>query len=244
MIVSGQGAVRIAAVATTRLVPAENLAGNSWAQAALLCLRDADSTMANRTALTELGNDMMAARPVDRIGILFDLGSGLASVDYCVRTADADLCALLRAREKAAIAPDDDIYGAFDAAGADYVSVSRLGRIETFGRRPAVVPPLDLPAPPDHTACMAFVPPQQADDAPFDEATYGAFRVLHGIFADPALFRLKQSVIDAVRNGAAPDSVTIVGEEHRAAARVALRQLEKRDGRPILPDRWRETFDV
>lgn len=243
-IVSETGAVRIAVIAMARLVPGEGLSGNSWSQAGLLCLREGDAAMAKRSVLTELGNDMMAARPVDRLGTLFDLGLGGEYTDLCIRTADEALSAILRAREGSAVSANDEIFDALDGADADFLAVSRLGRIETFGRwqRPAV--PLDLPAPSGYAASMAFTPPRPADDGPFDEATYGAFRVLYGIFAEPDLVRLKQTVVDALKEGARPETVTATGADERLAVGVLLRQLAQRDGSSENLTRWHEAFDV
>ena len=178
-ILAQSGAVRVAVMANARLVPAEGLSGDFWVQAGLLCLRDGDAGMAKRTVLTELGSDMLAARSVDRLGTLFDLGRGGAQTDLCVRSADAELCALLRARE---------------------------GRV------------------------------MESDD--------GAFRVLYGIFADPALVKLKQSVGDALRNGGAPDSLNIGVPDERLAVAVMLRQLARRDGPSEILSRWLDAFEA
>ena len=242
-IVGAQCAVRIAAVAGTRLVPAEGLTAHSWGQAGLLCLPKGDATMSRRKTLTELGNDLMAGRPADRLGTLFDLGLGDDSVDLCVRTADPELCAALREKIGEPLGKDDAFLQWLDDAKVDYVASSRLGRIESFGRRPGRLEPLAAGAPSSQTSCIAFVPPQQAADVPFDEATYGAFRVLYGVFGDPALVRLKESVAEAVRNGAEPGSVTAEGPEAKTAVAVTLRQIERRDGASDLLDRWRAAFD-
>jgi len=243
-IVGAHGAVRIAAVAGARLVPAEGLTARSWDQAGLLCLPEGDAPMSRRKMLTELGNDLMAGRPVDRLGTLFDLGLGDDSVDLCVRTANPELCAALRAKIGETLAEDDAFLRRLDDAGVDYVASSRLGRIETFGRRLVRLVPLAASPPAGQTACMAFVPPQQAADGEFDEATYGAFRVLYGIFGDPSLVRLKESVAEAVRGGAEPGSIAAEGPEAKTAVAVTLRQIERRDGASDLLARWRASFDL
>ncbi|NKB56865.1 MAG: hypothetical protein GKS00_11070 [Alphaproteobacteria bacterium] len=163
VIVTDRGAVRIALAGLVQLAPVEIATGQTWSQAALLCLREDDARMPRRTALTELGSDMMAARPEDRVGTLFDLGLGLAEADCCVRTADPSLYDLLQTKVGNNVADDTALMDAIKAARADYVTVSRLGRIEAFGgalcdRRPAP----SLPTPVGYAACLAFVPPQQA----------------------------------------------------------------------------------
>ncbi|NKB56866.1 MAG: hypothetical protein GKS00_11075 [Alphaproteobacteria bacterium] len=46
-----------------------------------------------------------------------------------------------------------------------------------------------------------------------------------------------------MRNGKAPDSITIDGEPERMVARVGLRQLEWLDGPSEILTRWRRVFD-
>ena len=243
-ILSAAGAVRITANATTRLIPAEGLTARSWAQAGLLCLREDEAAMAARTVLTELGSDMLATRPIDRIGILFDLGYGCGGIDCCVRTADDDLLRLLREHEGESIRENEDLLRTIDRAGADHVAISRLGRIENFGHRRQAIAPLAVSPPSGYLPCLAFVPPQQSCGAGFDEATHGAFRVLYGIFGDPELVRLKEAVIDAVRRGDAPGKVATEGSDAQLAVRVTLRQLAHRDGHSDTLERWRTAFGV
>lgn len=243
-IVSEDGAVRITVNAMTRLAPVECLNGDSWAQAGLLCLRNGDSTMARRAVLTELGSDVMAARPADRMGILFDLGLGREFADCCIRTNDDALCETLRTRVGDSIADDAAFLNAINEAGANYVTMSRLGRIETFGAAPYMRPTApSFPPPIGYDACMALVLPLQIAGTAFDEATYGAFRVLNGIFGEPAHRQLKQSVIDAVKNGDVPEIVSPVDDAERALIRVTLRQIERIDGVSENLTRWRGRYD-
>lgn len=243
-IVAEGGAVRITVNAMTRLAPVECLNGESWAQAGLLCLRNGDSGMARRAVLTEMGSDMMAARPTDRLGILFDLGIGREFADCCIRTSNDALCETLRKRVGEAVADDDALLEAINEAGSDYVTMSRLGRVETFGAAPSKRNDEPIfPPPAGYDACMAMVLPLQAADAAIDDATYGAFRVLSGIFGEPAHRQLKQSVMDGVRNGDAPESVTSADEAERALIQVTLRQMERIDGVSENLTRWREQYD-
>lgn len=242
-IISKDGAVRITVNAMTRLAPVECLNGESWAQAGLLCLRNGDSRMARRSVLTEMGSDMMATRPADRLGILFDLGLGREFVDCCIRTDDDALCKTLRKRVGEAIEDDDALLNAISEAGADYVTMSRLGRVETFDTAPTKRKDEPIfPPPVGYDACIALVLPLQAADAAIDDATYGAFRVLSGIFGEPAHRQLKQSVMDAVRNGSAPDSVSSSNDAERTLIQVTLRQIERIDGASGNLMRWREKY--
>ncbi len=245
LIVTASGAVRIITTAMTRLVPAEDLTVDLWVQAGLLCLREGEADMAKRTVLTELGNDILAARPIGQLGTLFDLGLGDPNVDLCLRTADKGLCALLREREGTVFnGKDNALTDAIAEFGVDYVAVSRLGRIESFGCRSIPEKSLGLRAPAGYEICMSFEPPRPQPDEPFDEATYGAFRVLYGIFGDPEIVRLKQDLSDALRDGAEPETIPAKSLEARTAVAILLRQLTIRDGCSEILNRWQAAFDL
>ena len=244
LIVSDTGAVRIAVTAMSRLVPAEGLTEELWVQAGLLCLRDGDAGMAKRSVLTELGNDVMATQPLGRLAILFDLGLSVPHVDICIRTANEKLCRLLREREGTAIASTDtELSNAIKNIGADFVTLTRMGRIESFGQRSVPEKPHELLPPNGYAVCMSFEPPRPQKKAPFDEATFGAFQALYSIFADPELVRLKQSVNDALRDATDPKTMAIHAPEARTAVAVLLRQLTARDGLSDYLRRWRDAFD-
>jgi hypothetical protein len=243
-IVAQGGAVRITINAMTRLAPVECLNGESWAQAGLLCLRNGDSRMARRAVLTEMGSDMMAVRPTDRLGILFDLGRDLEFADCCIRTSDDVLCETLRKRIGEAVADDDALFEAIKEAGADYVTMSRLGRVETFGAAPSKRKDEPVFQPPaGYDTCMAMVLPLQGAGAEIDEATYGAFRVLSGIFGEPAHRQLKQSVMDGIRNGDAPESVSPTDDAEHTVIKVTLRQMERIDGASENLKRWKRQYE-
>lgn len=106
-------------------------------QRVALCLPDADARMPDRGTLTELGPDTAAAEPGDRAGMLFDLGLGLATVDFCVRTADSALLPSLRAAIGTRVLDNQPLLALIATASPDRVVVSRLARIEVRGRIPA-----------------------------------------------------------------------------------------------------------
>ena len=226
-IVTERSALRITVNALTRPAPSEALTHEDglWIQGALFCLPSADCTMSRRGAVTELGHDPLAARPEDRAGILFDLGAGGPALDICVRTVDPALCRLLRTRIGGAAGAD--IQAAIDDAKADWVILSRLGRIEWFGARPDPAPLFSqLPAPAGLHACLAFVSPQRTQSGEMDRATYETFQILLQTFADRDVMELKTSVFDAVRAGKKPN----FDGPPRDAVEIALRQLHYLDG--------------
>ena len=226
-IVTERGALRVTVNAMTRLAPSEALTREDglWIQGALFCLPSADCAMSRRGTVTELGHDPLAARPEDRAGILFDLGTGGQTLDICVRTTDPALCRLLRAciGESAGA----DVQMAIDDAKADWIILSRLGRIEWFGARPDPAPLFALlPTPVGLHACLAFVSPQRTQSGEMDRATYETFQILLQTFAGPEMREFKQSVFDAVRAEKKPN----FDGPPRDAVEIALRQLRYLDG--------------
>jgi hypothetical protein len=98
-VVTARGALRIGSTQEIRVCAYEQPghASESWSHVLTLCLPAASSAMHRRTVLTECGPDDEALRPQDRTAVLFDLGLGTEQVDVCVRTADPEALAQLRA---------------------------------------------------------------------------------------------------------------------------------------------------
>ena len=102
-----------------------------------LCLPDSDALMPGRATLTELGPDTAAAEPGDRGGILFDLGLGLATIDFCIRTADSALLGSLRTAIGTRVLDNQPLLAQIGTASPHRVVMSRLARIEVRGPIPA-----------------------------------------------------------------------------------------------------------
>src|SRR5262249_29791214 len=92
-----RGGIRIALHAGIRRVAFATTTKDSWNHRIALCLPEDRCAMHGRTVLTELGPDRDALREGDRDAVLFDLGLGALQVDCCVRVADPDVAARLRA---------------------------------------------------------------------------------------------------------------------------------------------------
>ncbi|GEO80928.1 DUF1289 domain-containing protein [Pararhodospirillum oryzae] len=102
-----------------------------------LCVYARKGLMSQRRVLTEIGLDTEALRVGDRRGVLFDLGLGLAHIDFCARVDDEDLLALMRAEAgKPVLDPASPVLAALEEAQAHRVALTRLGRIESWGRPP------------------------------------------------------------------------------------------------------------
>ena len=240
-VLTARGAIRITLPSNTRLVPCEAPSDDGlWVQASLLCLPADEAAMSERPGLTELGFDLLAARPEDRLGVLFDLGTGPPEAEFCVRTADPGLLAFLKSRIGDDPSSSPDIMDGIREARADHVIQSRLGRIESFGTAPAPVEHMDcFPPPEGWRAGLAFISPQRMADGDMDLATFETFRILQNSFADPAFARLRQSVAEAVRAGAAPGSEA----PYPDAMRLTLQQMEYTDGPSATLAAWRSAYD-
>jgi hypothetical protein len=89
--------------------------------------------MSGRAALTELGPDREALNPRDRPAILFNMGLDQPQVDFCIRTDDPTLLAVLRANlGRSVMDPDDLVMAAILAAHPHRVALSRIGRVEVW----------------------------------------------------------------------------------------------------------------
>jgi hypothetical protein len=98
-VVTGRGALGLDPTAEFRPIAYElpSRHPEAWQHGLALCLPVESPDMTRRKALTELGPDGDALRPAERDAILFDLGLGVGHAELCVRTADPDALALLRA---------------------------------------------------------------------------------------------------------------------------------------------------
>src|SRR5437588_7907402 len=96
-VVTRRGGIRLVARPNLRPIAFETITTQAWSQRVAFCLPVAEAAMNRRTVLTELGPDAEALRPQDRDAARFDLGLDTAQVDCCVRTADAEIIAELRA---------------------------------------------------------------------------------------------------------------------------------------------------
>jgi hypothetical protein len=271
--VTARGALRIGSTQELRACAYEQPghASESWSHVLTLCLPAASSAMHRRTVLTECGPDDEALRPQDRAAVLFDLGLGTAQVDVCVRTADPETLAHLRAGlGRSLFTSDNPLMSVMPQLSPHRVFICRFARLEVYQRIPGhgeappegphthVLPhllrhqrthPATAPIPDGWVPCLSLYPANPVYDAlghpgPFNRVAYEAFQTLLHNFGDPALVRLKEAVTEAVRADQAPDGFTLpASRAERAAVRVALRQLAHTDGhRPTLAA-WRQAFD-
>ncbi len=105
----------------------------------LVCwLPERRARMDQPRGLTELGPDAGAVRPGDAAQVLFDLGLGLGHLRACVRSADAELLAVLRAHAgHDVLAARSPAMAAIKRHSPHRVFESRLARIEVYQRIPS-----------------------------------------------------------------------------------------------------------
>lgn len=267
---TARGAIRIVSSPRPRPVAFERPvgAGTHWAHSVALCLPESASAMSQRTVITELGPDTEAVRAQDRGGLLFDLGLGAPHVDACVRTADPQAVAFMRAAVGSTLLdPATGVAATLASLQPHRVFASRAGRIEVFtpipppdgtspeGPHTHLLPvllarrrthPSTDPIPPGWLPAAYVVPAHPTADLmgmqiPFDRDRYDRFQELLRQYGDPVAVAAKSGIIRAVLAGGPPppDPAALPRGTRRAAA-LALRQVAYLNPDPALLRRWRQ----
>ncbi len=255
-VVTTRGGLCVELMEDTRPIAYEGLRRpRSWSQTLSFCLPTAGAHMAEHVGLTECGPDQYALRATDRHAILFDLGLAAPHVDFCVRTADAELIAILRrATGQSVLTPHHPAMAAIVAASPHRVCRSHLGRIEVYQAIPPPAPDARSPIGP-HTHLLpallkssrrhsanAPIPDNQVsalDLHPanplcdplgvprrFDAEAFRAFQTMVEAYGAPGVAAEKARIAAAIRAGEAPSGYQVANSRRgRTAARIALRQL-------------------
>lgn len=238
-----------------------------WGHGVALCLPAARAAMNRRAVLTELGPDTGALREEDRAAILFDMGLEQPQVDFCIRTGDPELLAVLRGAEgRSVLDPANPAMGAILKAHPHRVALTAAGRTEVWqkiggpdtggvsppGPHTHVLPQL-LRAKRSHSANItlpdglvpvAFFYPANpltgpmGEAIPFDRAAHDAFQHLAGLWATPEHRAVKEAVARALEAGEAPGTLAPTDRAERKALRVALRQARQTRGEDALLRAW------
>ncbi|MGU3465729.1 DUF6925 family protein [Methylobacterium sp. C33D] len=244
---TARGALAVRAHPDLRPFAYETGFADGWSQSVALCLPAAACATGRCTVLTELGPDGAAIRPEDRAARLFDLGLGLRAADACIRTADPERIAGLRALAgRPLLAAGAAAMPSAVISGLDQIVITRIGRVEVFapgddraaaasGPRCHVLPRLlrlgrthaaTAPIPPGWVPCGTLHPAHPARDGagrpvPFDAGRHAAFGRILDRWGDPALVALRRAVL----GGRDPDPSRAVGRAARSAIRAARAQL-------------------
>lgn len=252
---TARGAIALTPGPDLRPVAYETGFSGGYNHAVALCLPEGACAMAQRMVVTELGPDREAARQEDREAILFDLGLGLRAVDACVRTADPEAIACLRAGTgKPLFAMDNPIGPRLVAMSPHRVFCARIGRIEVYAPIPGpgemspegphthVLPKLlragrthaaTTPIPQGFVPCAGMHPPHPYKDMmgrriAFDPARHAAFQTLLERWGDPDLLAIKQGETEAL-------PATISPKHAQSARRVAELQARFLRGEAVEP---------
>jgi len=192
-------------------------------------------------------------------------------VDACIRVADADIVARLRACVgRPVFEPGNPAMSIVVPASPHRVFISRLGRIEVFqpipppnGKSPEgphthVLPKLlrhrrthsaAEPVPEGFVPCAHFYPAHPIKDAlgrtlPFDAQRHETFQRMLRALGDPAAVSLKQQAIAAIVRGAQPSDIVVPNDRFaRASVRVAIRQMRLSGEPPPVLAAWAQALD-
>ncbi len=215
------GAIRVTPHAGVRVLAYETPSPNPrhWNHGIAFCLPEDVASMDRRTSIAELGPDRDAIFPEARDEILFDLGLGRRSINFCVRTSDGALIGLLRGARGRSLLEDPLLGAAVAAAGPVRVVESRTARIEVSNPIPPrdgvspdgphthLLPGLmksgrthnaNIPVPAGYLACLTLYPAHPARDTEgreheFDAGMHAAYQQLLERFGDPDYVAAKRS---------------------------------------------------
>jgi hypothetical protein len=271
-VVTQRGGIRVEPRADLCPIAFETITASAWSQRVAFCLPEAGSAMNRREVLTEIGPDRGALRPQERDALLFDLGLGVHQVDCCVRSADPELIAGLRAAAgRALFDPGNPAMGLILRHGPHRVFATRAGRAEIYQPIPApggtapegphthVLPKLlahkrthaaTEPIPRGFVSCAHLYPPHPLRDGhgraiPFDSGRYMAFQRLLSRFGDIEHVRLKRNVVKALNAGAGPEAIAMPADRFaQASIRIALRQVKASGGPSPALSAWFAVHDT
>lgn len=271
-VATDRGAIRT--ILHDKIVPLayETLSGRPerWQHGVVFCLPRSRGTGNVRSVITELGPDRDAIHERDQGAVLFDMGLSARNIDFCIRTKNEALIALLRNEVgRSLLAPGSRAMAAIVRANPHRVAISRLGRIEVYqaigrektpgGPHTHVLPKLlksgrthsaNIPVPRGYLPCLSLYPANplarvDGDDARFDARTHAEFQALLAAWGPSLYCREKQRAVKAFRDGITPGCYAPHDSRlGRTALRIALRQL-----RFITPnndsvvDSWINQFD-
>lgn len=246
-VMTSGGAIRISVPEAAAVLAYETPSANPrlWNHGVAFCLPQAEAGMTSRDVMSEIGAD---AEPIlsDTQGeLLFDLGLGLRTADFMVRTRDAQLIGILRAAIGRRWSETPAVNQAIVAASPTRVIVSKLARVEISNPIPPpggvspdgphthLLPDImrhhrvhdaNIPVPAGMLPCLTLYPQHPARDAEgrertFEPAAHRAFQALLGTHGDPVYVAAKQG--ESVHDLRLAHLGTLIARRQRAFAAVA-----------------------
>lgn len=140
IIITARGGLCVEPRGDLRVIAYDTLSkdGETWGQSVAFCLPGPDKM--TQGAVRNLGLDRQALRAEDRDARIFDTGTGLGHVQFCVRTHDTQLIAILEAIEgKSIFGPEAAQTGMMPQilrAQPNRVVISSIGRVEVYADIP------------------------------------------------------------------------------------------------------------
>jgi len=268
---TNRGAIRVCLHEDVLPVAYETLSSRKkfWLHGFSLCLPSVAGNSNGRIGVTELGRDVDAIRPADRGDLLFDLGLGVANLDFCIRTNDVDLIKVMRrAVGTPLLGEDNGTMVKIVEANPHRVALSRLGRVEVYqaighertpeGPHTHVLPKLlrsgrthdaKIPIPGGYIPCLSVYPASPLFDKlgeprAYDRASHLAFDALLKRWGAQDYVAQKDEISQFIRDEIDPASFKLPKNRlRRSAVRIALRQLACDDLFGPRVSRWSERFD-
>ena len=218
-VITSGGAIRLCQNGDVVALAYETPSANPrlWNHGLVFCLPADAAGMAGRVHVTELGPDTESILEGGRCEVLFDLGLGLRTADFLVRTSDAALLATLRGACGRRWIDAPALNHAIVAGSPSRVIVSRLARVEITNPIPApggvspdgphthLLPTImrrarvhdaNIPVPPGMLPCLTLYPAHPARDAEgrerqFDAGLHQAYQQLLRNFGHPDFLAAK-----------------------------------------------------
>lgn len=274
--ITKRGGVRIERLEGVRPIAYETLSprAHRWSQTVSLCLPKDNAMMHSRDVLTELGVDDAALRDEDRGAFLFDMGLAQPQVDFCIRSSDPELLAVLRENEgRSLMKHDSPAMGAILKAHPHRVVLTKIGRVEVYqmiggpdtggtspeGPHTHVLPKLlrtgrthsaSAPIPEGWVPCAGFHPENPVfgrlgEDKEFNRDAFDAFQALLAAWGPEAYQEAKAACWAALEKGDGPITMSEpTTRTGRTGLRNGLRQWRRIHGDNAMLDRWSARFDA
>ncbi len=196
-VITGGGAIRVCERDDIVPLAYETPSANPrlWNHGVVFCLPADKAGMSRRSSVTEIGPDTESILQGAHGEVLFDLGLGLRTADFMVRTRDPALLSILRTACGRRWIDDAALNDAIVAASPHRVIVSRLARVEISNAIPApdgfspdgphthLLPAImrrervhdaNIPVPAGMLPCLTLYPAHPARDAEGRERAFDA----------------------------------------------------------------------
>ena len=239
---------------------------DTWRWGLVLSIPQESCSLAHYTVLREIGRDSNANNPAHRNDLLFDIGTGIPHVQFCIRTNEHELISLLQQHEGTAIAtPGNPILDIIAKASPHRVVRSQTARIEVYqkidphktpiGPHTHLLPKLlrgkrsqtsSVPLPPTQALQLTIHPENPLFDSyghrrKFDKAAYNRFLPTLIAFSAPEFraekIRLRAALSDRVSPENYPPPKSYLT---RTAHEIELRQQTHLSSEKKYINQWRK----